>query len=35
MKPYIFGVDLGGTTVKIGLFENDPAADAEARHQPR
>ena len=23
MKPYAFGVDLGGTTVKIGLFETN------------
>lgn len=23
MKPYAFGVDLGGTTVKIGLFQTD------------
>ena len=27
MKPYIFGVDLGGTTVKIGLFENEELLD--------
>ncbi len=25
MKPYAFGVDLGGTTVKIGLFKTDGA----------
>ena len=23
MKPYAFGVDIGGTTVKIGLFETE------------
>lgn len=23
MKPYIFGVDIGGTTVKMGLFQSD------------
>ena len=23
MKPYAFGVDIGGTTVKIGLFTTD------------
>ena len=23
MKPYAFGVDIGGTTVKIGLFKTD------------
>ena len=27
MKPYIFGVNLGGTTVKIGLFENEELLD--------
>lgn len=25
MKQYIFGVDLGGTTVKLGLFDTDGA----------
>ena len=23
MKPYVFGIDLGGTTVKIGFFKTD------------
>ena len=23
MKPYAFGIDLGGTTVKCGFFKND------------
>ena len=23
MKPYAFGVDIGGTTVKLGLFTTD------------
>ena len=29
MKPYAFGVDIGGTTVKIGFFETD----ADLRYQ--